>query len=124
MTLLSILYLCQTFLIGVPAEPSFSELTAGPDPGQVTIQIKTVASGLSDRDARGFEFVLIPILDGVLGNELRFPRPNYQSGTLETITISNLSPGQSYKFIATAVNFFGISSPANSVAVRAGILYV
>ena len=104
--------------------PSFGELTAGPDPGQITIQIKIVASGLSDRDARGFEFVLIPILDGVLGNELRFPRPNYQSGTLETITISNLSPGQSYKFIATAVNFFGISSPANSVAVRAGILYV
>ena len=104
--------------------PSFGELTAGPDPGQVTIQIKTVASGLSDRDARGFEFVLVPILDGVSGNELRFPRPNYQSGTLETITISNLSPGQNYTFIATAVNFFGISSPANSAAVHAGILYV
>ena len=101
--------------------PSFGELTAGPDPGQVTIQIKTVASGLSDRDARGFEFILIPILDGVPGNELRFPRPDYQSGTFETILVSNLSPGESYTFIATVVNFFGISSPANSAPVNAGI---
>ena len=70
-------------------------------------------------------FVLVPILDGFPGNELRYPRPDYESGiyiyTLETIVISNLSPGQSYTFIATAMNFFGISSLANSATIYAGM---
>ena len=106
--------------------PSFGELTSGPDPGQITIQIKTTASGLSesDNDTRGFEFVLVPVLAGRRGNELRFPRPNYQSNTFQTITISDLMPGESYTFSATAVNFFGISAPANSPPVRAGTLYL
>ena len=106
--------------LGIPAEPSFGELSAGPDPGQVTFQIKTIASGLSTREARGFEFVLIPVLDGTPGNELRYPRPDYQSGRFETITISGLTPGQSYTFSATAVNFFGISAAANSAPIHAG----
>ena len=72
-------YIIIFLLLGIPAAPTFGELTAGADPGQVTIQIKTVASGLSDRGAQGFEFILVPITDGVPGNdlELRFPRPDY-----------------------------------------------
>ena len=113
----------MVFSLGIPAEPSFGELSSGPDSGQVTIQIKTTASGLSesDNDAQGFEFVLVSVLNGAPGNELRFPRPNYQSNTFETITIGDLVPDQSYTFVATAVNFFGISTPANSAPVLAGI---
>ena len=106
--------------LGIPAVPSFGELSSGPDTGQVTIQIKTIASGLNTREARGFEFVLIPVLDSTPGNELRYPRPDYQSGRFETTTISGLIPGQSYTFSATAVNFFGISAAANSTPIHAG----
>ena len=108
-------------IIGIPATPSFGELVSGPEAGQVIIQIKTIASGASDRDAQGFEFVLVPVLYGVNGNELKFPRPNYQSNTFETITINDLIPGQTYTFSATAVNSFGISTLANSAPVQAGM---
>ena len=109
-----------TFL-GIPAAPSFGELRSGSQAGQVIIQIKTVASGVSDPAAQGFEFVIVPrLFEGAPGNELRFPRPNYQNNLFEIITISDLMPGQSYTFSATAVNFFGESFPGNSAPVQAG----
>ena len=40
----------------------------GPDPGQVTIQIKTVASGVSDPAAQGFAFVIVPVLGSAPAN--------------------------------------------------------
>ena len=100
--------------------PSFGELTSGPDPGQVTIQIKTIASGVSDPAAQRFAFVIVPVLGITPGNGIRFPLSNYQSNMFETITISDLIPGESYTFSATAVSDLGMSIPENSAPVQAG----
>ena len=101
--------------------PSFGDLTPGPDPGQVTIQIKTIASGVSDPAAQGFAFVIVPVLGITPGDGIRFPLPNYQSNMFETIIVRDLIPGESYTFSATAVNFFGKSAPENSAPLQAGI---
>ena len=107
--------------IGIPAEPSFGELSSGPDPGQVTIQIKTIASGVSDPAAQRFAFVIVPVLNGgTPGNEIRFHLPNYQSNMFETITVSNLLPGESYTFSATAMSDLGMSAMEYSAPVQAG----
>ena len=100
--------------------PSFGKLSSGPDPGQITVQIKTIASGVSDPAAQRFAFVIVPVFDGTPGNEMRFPLPNYQSNMFETITIRDLIPGQSYTFSATAVSDLGISVPVNSAPVQSG----
>lgn len=105
---------------GIPAAPSFGELMSGSQAGQVVIQIKTVASGVSDPAAQGFEFIIYPVINGIHGNRLRFSRPNYQSNMFEAITISDLMPGQSYTFSATAMNTFGESTPVNSAPVKTG----
>ena len=114
-----LLFLYHNFL-GIPVAPSFGELTSGPNPGQVTIQIKTVASGVSDPATQGFAFVIVPVLGSTPANELKFPRPNYQSNMFETIVIGDLIPGESYTFSATAVSDLGVSTSGNSAPVQAG----
>ena len=120
MYVLACIIIIRIFL-GIPAEPSFGELTSGPNPGQVTIQIKTIASGVSDPAAQGFAFVIVPVLGSTPANGIRFPRPNYQSNMFETIMIGDLTPGETYTFSATAVSDFGVSTSGNSAPVQAGI---
>ena len=99
-------------------------MTSGPNEGEVTIQIKTVASGVdSTSDSRQFQFNIVPVLDGFEGEGREFVRKYYVSGTFETVTITNLEPGQIYTFIATAENSFGASETANSRFVTAGAAY-
>ena len=112
--------LVHALSLGIPAVPSFGELTPGPDPGQVSIQIKTVASGVSDPAAQGFAFVIVPVLGITPGEGIRFPLPNYQSNMFETIIVRDLMPGQNYIFSATAVSDFGTSFSENSAFVQAG----
>ena len=112
--------LVHALSLGIPAVPSFGELTPGPDPGQVSISIKTVASGVSDPAAQGFAFVIVPVLGSTPGEGIRFPLPNYQSNMFETIIVRDLMPDQSYTFSATAVSDFGTSVPENSAPVQAG----
>ena len=104
---------------GVPAQPSFGELTPGPNPGEVTIQIKTVASGV-DSPSQGFQFNIIPVQNGNEGNVREFPRGNYQSGEFETLVVRELEQGQHYTFSATAMNFYGTSDVQNSASITAG----
>ena len=94
-------------------------MTSGPNPGEITIQIKTIASGV-DRSSQGFQFNIIPVRDGVEGNVREFPRGNYQSGEFETLVVRDLKQGQSYTFSATAMNFYGTSEVQNSAFVTAG----
>ena len=107
------------FLLGVPRDPQFGNIASGPGTGQVTLEIKTVSSGVDSPDQE-FQFIITPELDGNTLSPLRFDFPYYQSGVLESITISGLEPGRSYFFSATAMNKFGTSFPRNSPPVRAG----
>ena len=50
-------------LQGVPRVPVFGELLFGPGNGEVTLQIKTLASGVNN-SAHGFHFLIAPVLDG------------------------------------------------------------
>ena len=105
----------QQYLLGIPATPSFGELTPGPEPGEVTIQIKTIASGVSS-PSQGFQFNIIPVRDGVEETLQKFVRNDYQSGEFETLTVRDLVPGENYMytFNATATNFYGTSDAAIS----------
>ena len=108
-------------IVGIPREPQFGDnIASGPGTGEVTLEIKTVASGVNNPDQE-FRFIITPELDGDTLNPIRFDFPSYESGTLESITVRGLEPERSYSFIATAMNNFGKSSPANSHSVRAGI---
>ena len=108
---------------GRPALPQFGDLTSGSHEGEVTIQIKTVASGVdSSSISRQFQFNIVPVLSGVEGERREFIRNDYVSGTFETVTITNLEPGERYTFSANAVNSFGTSDTANSGFVTAGML--
>ena len=100
--------------IGIPATPQFGVLTSGPEPGEVTIQIKTIASGVSS-PSQGFQFNIIPVRDGVEETLQEFVRNEYQSGEFETITVHDLEGGQRYTFKATAMNLFGTSDIATSL---------
>ena len=107
-------------LIGIPARPIFGKLISGPNSGEVTIQIKTIASGI-DNVSQGFQFNIIAVRDGVkLGNVREFVLNDYRSGHFETIVFSDLEQGQYYTFSATAVNVYGTSDVANSSYVIAG----
>ena len=94
-------------------------MTSGPNPGEVTIQIKTIASGV-DHPSQGFQFNIIPVRNGIEGNVREFPRGNYQSGEFETLVVRELEQGQSYTFSATAMNFYGTSEVQNSAFVTTG----
>ena len=107
---------------GVPAEPQFGELTTGPGSGVITIEIKTVASGVNI-PAPGFYFNITPVLAGIRRRERTFDFPNYVSGQFVSVAVDQLQPGASYIFSATAMNTFGTSAPANSPSQFAGKLW-
>ena len=88
--------------------------------GEVTLEIKTVASGINDQN-QAFRFVITPVLDGDVLDPISYDKFDYMSGVLESITVSGLEPGRGYTFSATAMNIFGTSDAANSPPVRAGI---
>ena len=105
--------------LGHPRSPEFGELISGPGAGEVTIMIKTVASGLSDSD-RGFRFVLTPVLNNIELDIRSYSFPEYTSGQFETILVTDLQERMFYTFIATAMNSLGSSGLANSSQVQAG----
>ena len=111
------------YFLGVPRTPQFGRVLSGSRVGEVTVEIKTVASGVNSRDQR-FQFILTPVLDVNVLDPIPYDRFDYMSGVLEPITVSGLEPGRIYAFSATAVNIFGISGTANSPQGRAGILHV
>ena len=98
-------------------------LTSGPEAGEVTIEIKTIASGVSS-SSQGFQFNIIPVRDGVEETLQEFVHNDYQSGQLETLIVRELEQGQSYTFSATAMNFYGTSDATNSRFVTAGMFNV
>ena len=100
--------------------PMFGELISGPGAGEVTIMIKTVASGVED-PSQVFWFVITPYTDSIEGETVPYLIPNYQSGTFATIIVSGLEQGERYGFNATAANMFGASEVATSNFVTAGI---
>lgn len=109
---------------GVPRDPQFGDsIVSGPGSGEVTLEIKTIASGVDDPNQE-FRFVITPVLDGEILDPIRFDFPNYQSGVLESISVNGLEPGKSYTFSVTAMNRFGMSGPANSRSVHADMLCV
>ena len=110
---------------GHSALPQFGDLTPGPNEGEVTIQIKAVASEVDSNSAsQQFRFSIVPVLNGVEGRMRESIQNDYVSGTFKTITITDLMPGQSYTFSATAVNSFGSSETENSGFVTAGRLCI
>ena len=108
---------------GVPAVPVFRDVTSGPGAGQVTVEIRTVASGVNN-PVQGFQFVITPVLDGVNQDSRSFPRPIYDSSQYIALTIDGLKQGSVYTFSATATNIFGTSESANSRPVSVGMVLV
>lgn len=106
----------HTHTSGQPVTPTFGPLMSGPNPGEVTIMIRTVASGINDTE-QGFRFIVAPVIGGVKGSEIAFPFPDYQSGQFETVIIENLEQGKSYIFYAVAANIFARSEPAYSPSI-------
>ena len=62
--------------IGRPATPLFGALTSGPGTGEVTITIKTMASGLND-PSQVFWFVITPYTDSTEGETIPHLIRNY-----------------------------------------------
>ena len=93
----------------------------GPSSGQITVQIKTVASGVNN-PVHGFQFRLTPVLPGTEQIERSFAFPNYVSGELVSIIVDQLQPGMSYSFGATAMNTFGTSESISSPPQFSGVL--
>ena len=108
---------------GVPAVPMIRDVTSGPGAGQVTVEIRTVASGV-DNPEQDFQFVITPDLGGVNQDSRSFPRPTYESGQYITLTVDGLKQGSMYTFSATATNIFGTSESANSRPVSVGMVLV
>ena len=96
--------------------PIFGPLMSGPNPGEVVLMIKTVASGTNDT-RQLFHFSIAPMVDGIKGSETVFPIPDYQSGHYETVTMEGLEQGRSYVFFAVAANIYGRSEPSYSSSI-------
>lgn len=96
--------------------PSFEAVTSGPNTGEVTVTIKTVASGVNSSQHQ-FRFIITPIVGGIDGEEMDFLFPDYQSGQFETIVIRGLQPGKNYIFSGVAANIFGRSDAAYSPSI-------
>ena len=110
----------QCNFIGHPATPIFGELISGPGAGEVTVMIKTEASGVED-PSQVFWFVITPYTYTTEGETVPHLIPNYQSGTFVMIIVSGLDQGERYRFNATAANMFGVSEVATSSFITAGI---
>ena len=108
------------FCLGVPARPEFGTPESGPSAGEVTLRISTSSSGVNPPN-HGFAFIITPVLGEDRQNSMRFDRPTYISGEVETIHVSGLERGSVYTFSATATNIFGESESANSPPVTAGM---
>ena len=106
--------------IGVPRESQFGDMNSGPATGEVTLEVKTVTSGV-DNQNQDFRFIITPVLDGEDLDPIPFDSFEYHSGTFESITVSGLEPGRTYSFSATAMNVYGTSSSTNSPLVSAGM---
>ena len=109
--------------LGVPREPQFGDVEPGSRVGEITLEIKTVASGVGSASQR-FQFIITPVLDGNILDPISYDKFDYQSGEFESVTVTGLEPGRSYTFSATAMNIFGMSGATNSPPVRAGTLYI
>lgn len=96
--------------------PQFGELLSGPGAGDVTIEIKTIASGVNN-PSQGFRFIITPLLDYDILERVEFAFPDYQSGMFESVTVVGLKEGESYSFSAIAMNIYGTSGVTNSVSV-------
>ena len=66
--------------------------------------------------------MIIPIHDGIEGQNVSHHSLNYQSGTFETIAIDGLEEGEIYTFNAAAANMYGNSLRAMSISVLAGAI--
>ena len=96
-------------------------MITGPNPGVITVQIKTVASGVNSPD-QNFRFNITPVLAGIRQPGRIFNFPMYVSGEFVSIAVDQLQSGANYMFSATAMNTFGNSTPANSPSQFAGRL--
>ena len=96
--------------------PTFGTLMSKPNDSEVTMTIKTVASGIDDSDQH-FKFIIVPICEGVEEEAIEFPFPDYQSGQFERVVIKAVEKGGSYVFRAVAKNIFGSSEPAYSPSI-------
>ena len=103
-------------LLGRPVVPSFGTIVSGLNTGEVTLMIKTVASGVNGSQHQ-FRFTITPIVDGIDGEKKDFPFPDYQSGQFETLVIRGLQPGKNYIFSGVAANIFGRSESAYSPSI-------
>ena len=101
--------------VGRPATPMFGELISGPGAGEVTVMIKTVASGLDD-PSQVFWFVVTPYTDSTEAETM----PHFILNYLAMIIVDGLGQGERYRFNATATNTFGASGVATSNFITAG----
>ena len=81
----------HTRMLGVPITPQFGVLTTGPSSGVITVQTKTVSSGV-DMPVQEFNFRITPALiaGGIRQPERQFDFPNYMSGQFVSIAVDNL----------------------------------
>ena len=93
---------------------------SGPGAGEVTVMIKTVASGVED-PSQVFWFVITPIRDDVMGQSTSYFSRNYKRGQFIKVVMDGLDPGETYVFNATATNVFGHSESVTSDNILAGI---
>lgn len=108
------------FHVGRPAMPVFGDLVHGPNVGEITITLKTPASGIDRQFSKVFWFVITPIHEGIEGESVFHLSLNYQRDTFETVFINGLKEGEGYIFSAIAVNIYGSSQAATSISAFAG----
>ena len=65
-------------------------MTSGPGISEVTLQFKTVASGV-DSSVQKFQFIVTPALNGDNLDPIEFAFPNYQNGIFKSITVVGLN---------------------------------
>ena len=61
--------LLTIFYLGTPVRPEFRNTRSGPGIGEVTLQVLTSASGVT-KPVHGFAFVITPVLEGQMLNEI------------------------------------------------------
>lgn len=99
--------------------PEVGALISGPSVGQVTLQMKTAASGINS-SLQGFQFIVTPVLDGRNLSSIQYSFPDYHSDVFISVSVSGLEEGKAYTFCVTAMNIFGTSKVTKSSSVFAG----